>query len=104
MKGYSSHFSGSYNSAGSANVKVVNKVSVHHEKHYQTILHSDPDSVNVVYKDGKLIKEDYYDSNGDIYLTIDYTNHGNAKHHPKVPHEHHWNKKDGNFSHDKGDE
>ena len=30
----------------------------------------------------------YYDAKGNAYLDIDYSNHGNAKLHPNVPHEH----------------
>lgn len=34
---------------------------------------------------------DYYrDSSGKSYLDIHYTNHGNPKKHPKVPHRHSW--------------
>lgn len=37
---------------------------------------------------GNLNSERYYDDDGKAYLDIDYTNHGNPKTHPKVPHEH----------------
>jgi len=37
----------------------------------------------------KTIQERYYDSHGKAYLDIDYTDHGNPKMHPHVPHEHH---------------
>lgn len=46
---------------------------------------------NAVYqkvRNGKLIMERYMDSDGRPYLDIDYTNHGNSKAHPTVPHEH----------------
>lgn len=35
-----------------------------------------------------LISERYYNSRGEPYLDIDYTNHGNAGRHPTVPHQH----------------
>lgn len=31
-----------------------------------------------------------YDKNGRAQKDIDYTDHGNPKEHPKVPHEHKW--------------
>ena len=46
---------------------------------------------NSVYRNhGKngLLSERYYNSGGEPYLDIDYTNHGNAKRHPIVPHQH----------------
>lgn len=39
---------------------------------------------------GKLKQRRYYDKNGAPDMDIDYTNHGNAKLHPKVPHRHDW--------------
>ena len=36
-----------------------------------------------------------YDENGKAYRDIDYTNHGNAKNHPQVPHEHTWEWQNG---------
>jgi len=41
-------------------------------------------------KDGKVIQRRYYGKNGKAQMDIDYTNHGNAKKHPKVPHRHDW--------------
>lgn len=40
--------------------------------------------------DGKFEKERYYDENGNPVIDIDYTDHGNAKKHPKIPHKHRW--------------
>ena len=37
----------------------------------------------------------YYDEDGNAYLDIDYTDHGNPKTHPIVPHQHHIVMKDG---------
>ena len=57
-----------------------------------------PNSVTQNFKDGKLDSERYYDDNGNAYLDIDYTNHGNPKTHPNVPHEHDiWFDDDGSF-------
>ncbi len=104
MKGFSSAFSGTYNSAESRNVRIVNKVNRHKSDGYKTHVQGEPDSVDIISKDGKVVRENYYDSNGNIYLTIDYTNHGNPKQHPNVPHEHRWKNDGGHFSHGKGDE
>ena len=37
---------------------------------------------------GEITKERYYNDTGIAYLDIHYTNHGNPKTHPKVPHTH----------------
>ena len=77
----------SFNNAGSnsvSQVDVVNKVNDQHS----LPLKSMPNSVTKNYKDGNLHSERYYDENGDVYLDIDYTNHGNSKMHPDVPHQH----------------
>ena len=39
---------------------------------------------------GKKIRDRYYDKKGRAKKDIDYTDHGNPKDHPKVPHEHFW--------------
>ena len=39
---------------------------------------------------GYVVSERYYNSNGEAYLDIDYTCHGNPKSHPVVPHIHRW--------------
>lgn len=44
--------------------------------------------------DGKLVERRYYGSTGRPRLDIDYTNHGNAKMHPVVPHAHTWSYKE----------
>ncbi|XOS93139.1 hypothetical protein ACLMAB_05740 [Brevibacillus laterosporus] len=41
-------------------------------------------------KDGKVIQRRYYDGEGKADMDIDYTDHGNPKQHPKVPHRHDW--------------
>ena len=50
-----------------------------------------PNSVTQKYDDdGNIEKERYYDENGNALVDIDYTDHGNPKLHPKVPHKHYW--------------
>ncbi len=75
-----------YNSANSNTVKTVNTVK-------KTNLHSVPitgtsNSVTRNYKNGVLDSERYYGNDGKAYLDIDYSDHGNPKTHPTVPHEH----------------
>lgn len=41
-------------------------------------------------KSGKVVQRRYYDKDGNADMDIDYTNHGNPKHHHKVPHRHDW--------------
>ena len=48
----------------------------------------DKNSVVQNYRNGSLCTERYFDENGLPYLDIDYSNHGNPKMHPIVPHEH----------------
>src|SRR5699024_10730758 len=48
-------------------------------------------SVYDFFKDGKLEQRRYYGSTGKPRLDIDYSNHGNPKQHPVVPHAHTWN-------------
>ena len=62
-----------------------------------------PNSATKNYKDGKLSTERYYGSDGKPYLDIDYSNHGNAKMHPHVPHEHKITFKDGKMNRAKSD-
>lgn len=75
-----------YNTANSQNVKLV--TAMQKKCCHALPQSSKPNSVIQNYKDGKLISERYYDENGKPYLDIDYTNHGNPKTHPHVPHEH----------------
>jgi len=101
MKGYNLDFGGGggnasgkalvngvdYNVAGSSSVKDVNSVYVMADSHSIPLL-GPPNSVTQNYKAGHLDSERYYDDNGNAYLDIDYTNHGNSKMHPRVPHQH----------------
>lgn len=87
----------SYNSAGSDDVGRVDKVNVMDTTGNKNKLPlvSDPNSVTKNNKNGKPVQERYYDENGDVYLDIDYTDHGNSKKHPIVPHQHNWVKEKG---------
>ncbi len=76
-----------YNSAGSSSVGKVDSVTIVAEGH-NLPEHGTPNSVTQNYKNGKLSSERYYGDDGNAYLDIDYTNHGNAKMHPNVPHQH----------------
>lgn len=51
-----------------------------------------PNSVVKKIVGGYVVSERYYNSNGEAYLDIDYTCHGNPKTHPEVPHIHRWYK------------
>lgn len=76
-----------YNSAGSSSVGRVDSVQTISNTHSKPVS-STPNSVTKSYKNGKLDSERYYGSDGKPYLDIDYSNHGNAKTHPDVPHQH----------------
>lgn len=49
-----------------------------------------PNSRVLQYKKGNLYMERRYGADGWVDLDIDYTDHGNPKEHPKVPHKHPW--------------
>lgn len=55
-------------------------------------IYSSKDRVNAK---GKVVQRRYYDGKGRVRTDIDYTNHGNSKTHPKVPHRHDWKWKNG---------
>ncbi len=113
MKGYNSDYgnggtgggSGSggpvngkdYNEAGSNSVGEVDSVNVTADEHGASKTGT-PNSVTRDYNDGRLRYERYYDGDGNAYLDIDYSDHGNPKTHPTVPHEHNiWFDKNGGF-------
>lgn len=110
MKGYNFDFNGEvnrdstlsidgidYNRAGSNRVRQVDSVDFTIDCHSMPT-QSSPNSVTQNYKDGSLDSERYYDDNGNAYLDIDFTNHGNPKTHLNVPHEHDiWFDDDGGF-------
>lgn len=91
MKGTSSAYD-SYNSAQSADVKIVEEAEfVEKIRDHQSLpTKSKPNSVLIMTKDEKIIMERYFDGDGKPYLDIDYTNHGNSVTHPYVPHQHRW--------------
>ncbi|MCQ2551105.1 MAG: hypothetical protein MJ146_02785 [Clostridia bacterium] len=76
-----------YNPAGSSSVKKVDSVTKVDDLHKMPD-RGKPNSVDQNYKDGELTTERYFDEKGEPYLDIDYTDHGNSKTHPNVPHEH----------------
>ena len=90
MKGNGSLF----NTAGSSSMKQVDTKTTVSDCH-DISMTGNANSVTQSYKDGKLTKERYYDENGNAYLDIDYSDHGNSKTHPTVPHQHHITWKDG---------
>lgn len=102
MKGKSNFFS-SYNESRSSSVGIVkHKNEIEIDKHISIPTKGIPNSVTIIRKNGKIISERYYDSNGNPELDIDYTNHGNSKTHPEVPHEHVWIRNpDGTYKRDK---
>ncbi len=76
-----------YNHAESIDVQIVNELNI--IKNHGVTIKDIPNSVNQKYNEkGDLISERYYDGNGNAYLDIDYTNHGNSKQHSIVPHQH----------------
>ena len=89
-----------FNRAKSKSVKVVDKVNVSHNIHSVPIS-AEPNSVHISMNQGELHSERYFDRKGSPYLDIDYTNHGNPKIHPVVPHEHTITIKDGKFMRNK---
>lgn len=94
---------GLFNPFGSTLVKRVNDIySV--PKCFNLELTGRPNSVIKVIFCGKIESERYYDRNGRVYLDIDYTDHGNPKTHPNVPHIHLWTYEKGKFIHNDGEE
>ena len=51
---------------------------------------SAPNSVYDKVQDGKVVQRRYYGRTGKPRLDIDFTDHGNSKKHPIVPHRHGW--------------
>ena len=41
-------------------------------------------------EEGNILTRRWYDEKGRAYRDVDFTNHGNPRRHPKVPHEHRW--------------
>lgn len=91
------------NSAGKHNFlnsKLVGKVNEHFSFYKQEPIptQNKPNSVVKKIVTGYVVTERYYNNEGDLYLDIDYTCHGNPIRHSIVPHIHKWTKdKDGSF-------
>lgn len=75
-----------YNTARSNKVGVVKTITNSFEHNAPTTYK--PNSVYRRSGTYGLISERYYNNKGEPYLDIDYTDHGNAKRHPAVPHQH----------------
>ena len=88
------------NPAGSKSVREVESVQTLEDAH-SLPLKSKPNSAIQNYKEGNLVTERYYGFDGKPYLDIDYTDHGNPKMHPIVPHEHDISFDSGRFSREK---
>lgn len=58
-----------------------------------------PNSVMKKIVNGYIEQERYFDENGETYLEIHYTNHGNPKAHPRVPHIHQSKIVNGTYQH-----
>lgn len=76
-----------YNSADSSNVREVTSILQLYDAHSMPISYY-ANSVVQNIMNGKVVTERYYGSDGKPYLDIDYSDHGNPKMHPIVPHEH----------------
>ena len=91
MKEDSPAFNSTYNKAGSSSVGRVDRVDSFTDEQGSIPAHGKPNSVTQKKdEDGNVITERYYNGKGEAYLDIDYTNHGNPKNHPVVPHQHNW--------------
>ncbi len=75
-----------YNTANSSKVRKVDVVT-NGNSHSVPIMYL-PNSVYRNHGKNGLLSERYYNSEGEPYLDIDYTNHGNSGRHPIVPHQH----------------
>lgn len=76
-----------YNAAESSEVGKVDEIIK--TTNHSIAIKGSPNSVIQKYDDrGTLISERYYDGNGNAYLDIDYSSHGNQQRHPIVPHQH----------------
>ncbi|MBC2138011.1 hypothetical protein [Listeria innocua] len=84
-----------YNTAKSKGAKTARHSNVKKSAKTKSLPYksSKPYSSKDFYDGKKLKQRRYYDKNGKAQMDIDYTNHGNAKAHPKVPHRHNFNSK-----------
>ena len=102
MKGSDVAFTG-YNSAFSRDVGVV--ASITSTDKHSVPETSVPNSVCIkLDKKGNKLSERYYDASGRAYLDIDYSDHGNKRSHPVVPHQHTISWENGKLKRSKGNE
>ena len=95
-KGSSEPKSGTnYNLARSSFVKKVESIEIGINAHKVPSKYK-PNTVYQKYLNGEIREERYYNSNGDPYLDIDYTDHGRPDIHTN-PHQHIIKIKDGIF-------
>lgn len=63
--------------------------SINHSTTTNTAIKGIPNSsVDIVNKNGDIVTRRWFDSNGNQFKDVDFTNHGNPKSHPEWPHEH----------------
>lgn len=51
--------------------------------------------MDILDADGNVKTRRWYDAEGKAYRDVDMSDHGNAKEHPEVPHEHTWEYNNG---------
>ncbi|MBQ3306535.1 hypothetical protein IJH02_03860 [Candidatus Saccharibacteria bacterium] len=85
-----------YNRAGSKEVGEVETIIIGNNSHAVPIK-SEPNSVFQKIVNGKIREERYYNSKGEPYLDIDYTDHGRPDIHTN-PHQHIIRYKKGKFT------
>ena len=78
-----------YNFKSSSLVKKVENCYAYHSSVSVPTKHK-PNTVVKRIVNGYVASERYYNENGEAYLDIDYTCHGNPNTHPEVPHVHKW--------------
>lgn len=89
-----------FNNAASKSVKAVDSISqVYNVRSMPE--RGDANSVVQNYRNGNLSTERYFNEDGLPYLDIDYSDHGNPKMHPIVPHEHDIELVNGNIKREK---
>ena len=104
-RGYSSEVDYTPNGVGSSITTNTGEVldTTPSKTHFTTSknpgLNGEPNSsVDIVDSNGRLKTRRWYNENGQATRDVDFTNHGNSKLHPTVPHEHHFEyNPDGTF-------
>lgn len=62
---------------------------------HKPLIKFESNAITEEYQEGVLTSKRYFDAAGQVYKQIDYTNHGNAKRHPYVPHIHYYEWQNG---------